>query len=79
MLDIITTRRTVDVLELHTLNERNKLSSDCVNASNGNVLKMDTYHIRTGYTSINNRWTLDKPITSLSTCNMEVLLCTESC
>ena len=55
------------------INEWNKLPNDCVNASSVNMFKnrIDRYMIRAGYT---NGWTLDKPMASLSTCHLELVV-----
>ena len=54
------------------INEWNKLPNDCVNASSVNMFKnrIDRYLIRAGYTC----WTLDKPMASLSTCHLELVV-----
>ena len=53
-------------------NESNKLPNDCVNASSVNMFKnrIDIYltHRR------ENCWTLDKPMASLSTCHLELVV-----
>ena len=45
-----------------TINEWNRLSADCVNASNVNMFKnkIDKYLRRAGYTQIKNSWSLIK-------------------
>ena len=58
------------------INEWNKISTDCVNASNMNMLKnkVDKYLKRVGYTDYNGR-TLDGPMTFLfSTCYLELFV-----
>ena len=46
------------------INEWNKLPNDCVNASSVNVFK----------NRIDRFWTLDKPMASLSTCHLELVV-----
>ena len=47
------------------------LSTDCVNASSVNILKNFFFtNISLGYTYMNNRCNLEKPMASLFTCNM---------
>ena len=57
------------------INDWNKLSNNCVNASSVNMFKnkIDRYMIRAGYTEIKN-WTFDKPMASLLTCRMELVV-----
>ena len=56
-------------LSQKTINEWNKLSTDCVNARSVNMFKtdIDKYIKRAGYTQMKNCCTFDKPMTSLST------------
>ena len=55
-----------------TINERNKLSTDCINASRVNMFrnKFETHIRRAGYTQMKKCWTLDKPMASLCTCHL---------
>ena len=57
------------------INEWNKLPNDCVNASSVNMFKnrIDRYLIRATHRS-ENCWTLDKPMASLSTCHLELVV-----
>ena len=57
-----------------TMNEWNKLSTDCVTASSVNKFKnkFDTYLRRAC-------WTLNKPMVSLSTCHLGICLEWQSC
>ena len=60
-----------------TINEWNKLSTDCVTASSVNMFKnkVDTYIRRAGYSIVGEHcWTLDKPVASLSTCHLGLWL-----
>ena len=59
------------------INEWNKLPNDCVNASSVNMFKnrIDRYLMGGGATHIlENCWTLDKPMASLSTCHLELVV-----
>ena len=58
------------------INEWNKLSTDCVNACNVNMLKNKIYNYfrRAGHILMKNCWTLDKPMASLSTCHLGFFL-----
>ena len=60
-----------------TINEWNKLSTDCVTASSMNMLKnnVDKYLRR----AMKNCWILDKPMASFSTCNLGHYLGWQSC
>ena len=59
-----------------TLNEWNKLSTDCVTASSVNMFKnkVYTYLRRVDYTyresNFEKCWTFNKPMASLSTCHL---------
>ena len=57
-----------------TINEWNKLSTDCVTASSMNMFKnrVDTYLRRLHVDEY--CWTLDKPMASLSTCHLDLWL-----
>ena len=50
-----------------TINEYNTFPADYVNFSSMNMFKKNLTNISIGYTNINNHWTLDKPMASLST------------
>ena len=56
------------------INEWNKQSDDCVNASSVNMFKnrIDRYLIWAGYTHMIKFLILDKPMASLSTCHLEL-------
>ena len=58
-----------------TVNEWNKLSTDCINDISMNIFKnkLDTYLRRAGYVD-EHCWTLDKPMASLSTCHLGLWL-----
>ena len=60
-----------------TINEWNKLYTDCVNAHENN--KVNTYLRKAGYTQMKNCWTLNKPMASLSTCHLGYCLGWQSC
>ena len=64
-----------------TINEWNKLSTDCITASSMNMFKnkVDTYLKRAGYTQVNKFWTLIKPMASSSTCHLGLCLGWQSC
>ena len=59
-----------------TINEWNKLSTDCVTASSVIMFKnrVDTYLRRAGLNVNEHCWTLDTPVASLSTCHMGLWL-----
>ena len=58
------------------INEWNKLPNECVNVSSVNMFKdrIDIYLIRAGYTYMIKWLTLDKPMASLSTCHLELVV-----
>ena len=57
------------------INEWNKLSTDCVNASSVNMFKKKLTNISEKWvTQMNNRWTRDKSMASCSTCHLGFLL-----
>ena len=67
---------------LRTINKWNKLSTNCVTASNVNMFKnkVDTYVRRAGGLHIDEKCrTLDKPMVSLSTCHLGLCLGWKSC
>ena len=54
-----------------TVNKWNKLSMDCITASSMNVFKNRVDTSQEGGLNIGEHcWTLDKPMTSLSTCHL---------
>ena len=59
-----------------TINEWNRLSTDCVTARSVNMFKnkVETHLRGADYTYIKNCWTLDKPVDSLSTCYLGLSL-----
>ena len=65
-----------------TINEWNKLSTDCVTASSMNMFKnkVDTYLRRESGLHVDEHcWTLDKPMASLSTSHLGLWLGWQSC
>ena len=59
------------------INEWKKLPNDCVNASSMNMFKniIDIYLIRGGlHIDDKHCWTPDKPMASLSTCRLELVV-----
>ena len=65
-----------------TINQWNKLSTDCVTARNVNMFKnlVDTYICQEGGLHVDEQcWTLDKPMASLSTCHLGLCLGWQSC
>ena len=64
-----------------TVNEWNKLSTNCVTASSVSMFKnkVDTYLRRAGYKYIIHCWTLDKPMASLSTFHLGLCLGWQTC
>ena len=54
-----------------TINEWNKLSTDCISASSVNMFKNKVDASQEGGLHVDEHcWTLDKPMASLSTCHL---------
>ena len=63
-----------------TINEWNKLSTDCVTASSVNMFKNKVDISQEGGLHTNEKyWTIDKPMASLSTCHLGLCLGWQSC